>query len=362
MRKAILCTLLALATGAPAQTSTSKYKPGVTPEGAVYYLPKTAVRIAVRVEKAVYTPGDFCAYAHKYLKLDNVSQQPSASYRVVGLDLSPIALADTSKCYAVKFNPKSTASNIVLADNGTLLAVNAAPVATRQPATFAPAPKRKAVSPRTVMSEEILSAGSTAKMAELTAQEIYDIRDSRNQLTRGQADFMPKDGEQLKIMLSQLSQQDEALTSMFKGTLTRDTTEHLMTYCPKRGTAKEVLFRLSGRLGLVDRDDLSGAPYYICVDDEHTVPTPNEAPTGRKGRRADSRKSGENGLYVNVPGKIKVSVLKGTTPVKSLSLYAGQFGTTELLSGELFGRKHTVHLTLDPITGAVNKLDAELPE
>lgn len=362
MKNAILCALLMLGTSVSAQTITSKYEPGVTPEGAVYYLPKTAFRIAVRVEKTTYTPGDFCAYARKYLKLNDVSQQPSVTYKVIGLDMSPIALADTSKCYAVKFNPKSAASNFALADNGTLLAVNATPAAIKQPATFVPAPKREAANPRAMMSEEILAAGSTAKMAELTAQEIYDIRDSKNQLTRGQADFMPKDGEQLNIMLSQLSQQDEALTSMFKGTLTRDTTEHLMTYCPKRGTEKEVLFRLSSHLGMVDRDDLSGAPYYICIDDEHTVPLPEEAPADKKGRRAVQKKPSENGLYVNVPGKIKVSVLKGTTPVKLLSVYAGQFGTTELLSGELFNRKHTVHLTLDPITGAVSKFDAELPK
>ena len=37
-----------------AQTSTSSYQPGVTPEGMVYFLPKTAVRIVVQVEKTSY--------------------------------------------------------------------------------------------------------------------------------------------------------------------------------------------------------------------------------------------------------------------------------------------------------------------
>lgn len=47
------------------------------------------------------------------------------------------------------------------------------------------------------MTEEILIAGSTAKMAELVAKEIYNIRESKNSLTRGQADYMPKDGAAL---------------------------------------------------------------------------------------------------------------------------------------------------------------------
>ena len=40
------------------------------------------------------------------------------------------------------------------------------------------------------MNQEILSAGSNAKIAELTAEEIYDIRDSRTALIKGEADNM----------------------------------------------------------------------------------------------------------------------------------------------------------------------------
>ncbi len=64
--------LLAICCGAMAQTPISKYKPGVTPEGAVYYLPKTALRIVVQVEKTTYTPGDFCIYADRFLRLKDV--------------------------------------------------------------------------------------------------------------------------------------------------------------------------------------------------------------------------------------------------------------------------------------------------
>ena len=72
------------------------------------------------------------------------------------------------------------------------------------PERFVPAPKQPQPNPNDYMNEDILSAGSTAKMAELTAKDIYDIRESRNQLARGQADFMPKDGTQLRIMMENL--------------------------------------------------------------------------------------------------------------------------------------------------------------
>lgn len=77
-----------------------------------------------------------------------------------------------------------------------------------QPATT----QKKKINPRDFLTEEILMAGSTAKMAELVAKEIYNIRESKNALVRGQADNMPKDGEQLKIMLANLEEQEAAMT------------------------------------------------------------------------------------------------------------------------------------------------------
>ena len=65
--------------------------------------------------------------------------------------------------------------------------------------------------PRDFLTEEILMASSTAKMAELVAKEIYNIRESKNALLRGQADNTPSDGAQLKIMLDNLNLQEEAL-------------------------------------------------------------------------------------------------------------------------------------------------------
>ena len=62
------------------------------------------------------------------------------------------------------------------------------------------------MNPRRYLTEEILAAGSTAKMAELTAREIYDLRENRSLLIKGQADFMPQDGQQLKLMLQQHNQ------------------------------------------------------------------------------------------------------------------------------------------------------------
>lgn len=275
-RATALAASLLTAAAAVGQTSVSPYRPGLTGEGAVYFLPKTALRISVLVEKTTYTPGDLASYAQRYLRLTNVGLEPTVSHRVISVGQMAVGVADETKCYAVKYNPATVAANVVLSDDGCLLAVNAEADRPELPAPFRPAEMEEAPNPRLFMGEEILAAGSTAKMAELTAQEIYDIRENRSMLVKGQADFMPKDGEQLRLMLNQLEKQDKALTSMFQGVTVRDTTEHIITFIPDGPVNRHLLFRLSKELGMVDADDLSGAPFYISIDDLTSLPPTDE--------------------------------------------------------------------------------------
>jgi len=329
----------------------SSYQPGLTTEGAIYYLPKTALRFTVQVARTQYTPGEYAAYAERYLALHDIRTEATSAYRLTHVDMMPVGQADTAKCYAIKVNPKTTAANIEISKDGTLLAINSDAPRTIFPEAFRPARKPAAVNPRQFLNEEILSAGSTAKRAELIAQEIYNIRESKNQLTRGEADYMPKDGEQLRIMLAQLDQQDQALSQLFTGTTTSDTTEYVLTVCPMEETKQQVFFRLSQKLGVVDADDLSGAPLYLTVEDLHTVPAPIE--TGKK------KKKSEEGIYVNVPGRIRVTVSQAGETLLTQELPAGQFGNVELLGEELFNRKFITHITLNPTHGGVEKLESE---
>lgn len=336
-----------------AQTVISSFRPGVTEQGAVYCLPKTAVRVTVQIEKTTYTPGEFCKYADRYLRLKDVSASATTAFRITAIRQEAVPVADTTKCYAVKFDPKTVAANIALSDDGVLRAVNATPKDIPLQPRFTPAPRPETVSPRQFMSEEILAAGSTAKMAELTAREIYDIRESRSLLVKGQADNMPKDGAQLQLMLNTLDLQDCALTSLFAGTVSKDTTEQVVTIVPDKETDRTLLFRFSTKLGLVDADDLAGVPYYIRIVNLHTALMPDV--------NAKKKAKQEQGVYVNVPGRMKSTIFNASETLLTTELPAPQFGTTELLSSALFNKRYTTHLTLHSLSGAIEKLDAEQP-
>ena len=335
-----------------AQTAVSTYLPGVTPEGVIYLLPKTGIRISVLVEKTTYTPGELCKYAERYLRIKDVSPTPSVSYRITGIRQEAYAVADTSKHYAIEFNAKTVATNIRLSDDGVLLAINAEPNKLPVTKPFVAASHPASVNPRQYMNEETLAAGSTAKMAELIAQDIYEIRESRNLLVRGQADNMPKDGEQLRLMLNQLDKQDQAMTSLFTGTTTRDTIEHTITIIPDKASDRQLLFRFSQKIGLLESDDLAGVPYYYMIEDLKTVP-PAEVIDPKK------QKKQAQGIYVNVPGKLRSTISDAQGIVNTAEFPAGQFGNVELLSGALFNKRYTTRLWLHPLSGAVDKIDVE---
>ncbi len=363
--KKLLTAAMLIASGAmaTAQTQVTEYRPGMTAEGVVYYLPKTTVKVAVKVEKTTYTPGEFCKYADKYLRLSNVREDSYNTYRLIDTKIWSYGEADKQKAFAVKVNAKTAVCNLKLADDGRLLAVNAdAPAEKPLPQPFEAAKKEAPANPRSFLSQEILAAGSVTKMAELTASEIYDIRESRNSLTRGEADFMPKDGEQLRLMLSSLDQQDKALSSMFSGTVSKDTIEMVFTITPDKEINKKVLFRMSEKLGLLDKDDMAGAPYYLSVKDLQTLPKQqvlDEKAQKAKEKAEQAAKEKGNVLYVNVPSKMLVTIAAGNNKVAEYETTAGQFGRVELLSGDLFNKRFTTHLTLDPQSGAVDKLVAE---
>lgn len=350
---AIIVTTLLFALGVSAQVT--PYTPGITTDGLIYRLPKTAIRLQLIVERTTYTPGEFCGYSELYLGTPNPSSEPATSYKIVGISSETYGVADTTKCYAVKFNNKLMTTNAELTDDGFLLAINGEGLKVQSKLEKIPvfSNAEKPLKPRDFMSSDILKAGSVSKMAQLTAEEIYDIRDSRNQLNRGEADFMPKDGEQLKVMLNNLATQEKALTQAFLGATIKDTLAYNLEYCPKGEVKREILARFSKHLGLLESDNVSGAPLYITVTDLHTLPAEQIDPKAKK--------KVDDGIVVNIPSRARITIEDGEKRIQPYYFESpmAQLGRTDILSNDLFGKKMVTVLQLSPVTGAVIKLESK---
>ena len=326
------------------------YVPGATTEGIVYYLPKTQLEIKVTVTHSIYTPGELCQYAERYLKLKNISAQPSQHWEIKDIQVNSIGIPDTAKVYSIKLKDKSVMAQVDLTENGIIRAINTNYPTTPAITSTEAKAKEKRIDPRDFMTEEILLAGSTNKTAELIAREIYNIRESKNSLNRGQADYMPQDGSALRIMLDNLNAQEKAMTEMFSGFT--ETFDKTFTFYvnPEKEMTNHVIFRFSKKQGILKDNDLAGEPFYLSLTNEQALPTPTEEVKAKK--RPD-------GIIYNIPGK-------GTVTIKNLNkvyykekLPITQFGETEILVNQLFNKKVNTRVIFNPETGGIIKIDKD---
>lgn len=335
-----------------AQTQITPYRPGITTEGITYFLPKTQLHIILRADKETYLPGEYATFARRFLGIENVGTKKTEKWTLRSVEVIPFGSADKSKSYTIALNHKTSAPLVSLAPDGRLLGINTkvAPLPPLEKGTITQIQKPRNNAHR-FKTQEVIRAGNLTAKAETTAQEIYDIRENRTLLAKGQADFNPKDGEQLRLMLARLDEQEEALTSLFIGTTNKEAYSFVFEYIPQKEVVREELFRFSKHLGLLETDDLAGYPIYISIEDKRTLPAEEEAPRKKKKEEEDLR-------YCN-PSSALVKIFTSERTLYEESIPIAQFGRIEHLGGVLFNKKFNTRVTLSPITGSIENIDLE---
>lgn len=345
-RQYIMMLLSLFSLGMKAQVSV--FNPAVTADGVNYILPKTELHVKVSAIKTTFVPGEYSRFADRYLRISDARSEGEVSWQVTSMSASTVGVPDTLKRYTVKAKDKSLLPKVQLSPEGFMMAINTN--VEGEKAVLIPAGRstNHKLDYRKYLNEEMLSATSTSKLAELVAQEILDIRDSKNQIKRGQVESMPKDGESLRIVLDALDVQEEALMQLFVGYTDTLYCTREYTLLPEGDVVDSVLFRFSKKLGYVDVDDLAGEPVIVNINDKHTVTMPTE-------KEAAKRKL--TGLVYNVPSVASVSVSYGDTNCVSVELPFAQFGMVEVLGPTLFGNQVTTKVTFDTSTGGVKLIE-----
>lgn len=322
-------------------------------EGIVYYLPKTEIEVYVVGEKKEYIPGELCQYANRFLGINNISTTASIDWSIKNIKINTIGLPDENNAFSIKLKDKSMASLVELTDNGIIKSINSTNSFITPKIKNELRKKDNKLNPRDYMTEEMLNATSTTKLAELVAKEIYNIRESKNSLTRGQADYMPQDGSALKLMLENLDKQEKALTQMFSGTTSVSEKEFVFNFTPNKDNIKEVLFRISKKLGIISSDNLAGEPVYIAITKIGGVSSEKE----NTGKEKDKKK--EDGVIYNIPGKGNITISTSSKVYVNTNALITQFGSTEILSNGLFKKKINTKVLFSPITGGIMKIDKD---
>lgn len=337
-----------------AQGQSSAYQPGVTQDGVSYWLPKTMITVTVTAQKQAFKPGEFSRYAERYLRLSDVKDKAEEVWSIKDIKVSTVGVPDKDNLYTLTFPAKGNRPYFELTNDGVIRGVN---VRTKeQPAqnVQAQAPKQvKKVNPQEYMTEEILMASSTAKMAELTAKEIYNIRESRNNITRGQADFVPTDGESLKFMLESLTAQETALLTLFSGTNETEDITFTINVTPDEALSKQILFRFSSKLGVLPIDNLAGEPVWIDLTDRKMSDNYTIDPDQQKKLQSSKSKKEASFLYYRLPGRAALRIYNNRTTFLEQEIQIAQFGNVETISSSIMGKMADTKITFDTTTGAV---------
>ena len=321
--------------------------------GLVYSLPTTHLRIEVEMEKTIRKAGPYYQYAQRYLSISRPITEDSQSWKLKSVSITPYGVPDEENRYLVKFKG-GTGVYMVLSEDGLPLAINReVPEENKpkRPAKKKDEPSLTAEDLVMALPGELLVSESIAKRAQIAAQEIYKIRESRTAFTTGEADQMP-DGEALKLILAQLDEQERALMALFAGRERTETITKVIDYCPTEEVSREVLFRVSDAEGLVKSDNLGGDPVYISVE----ITQQGEMPVDEKG---EELKMPKNAVAYNIPGKAMVTLRYNGRNMVKQEVDVSQFGIDYGLDPSIFtSKKLPYSLLFYPETGALKDLKA----
>lgn len=352
MNKIITCILLSAAVfGASAQQTRLLTADKHNEYGLVYTLPTTALSIEVTAQRTVELAGPYWQYAKKYIGTDNVIRQDAEKWEILNVRVTPYGVADRETQYLMQLKPGAI-TYIAVGDDDMLLAINKEVEAAPVPGTSSAGSLKGRPDVREYLQyvdEDFVSSQSSAKQAQNLASNMMEVRDAKVSLTRGTAETMPADGQQLKLMLASLKHQEEAFGAAFAGIVQRDTVTRVFTYVPG-DEDKAILFRMSDFAGFVDFDDYAGDPVYINVTDVKN----SELPTNANG---EVKKLPKDAVMYRIPGTAKVSLtFKGKTLWSGNNEFA-QYGVDFGLQPSLFSdKKARSYAVFDTATGALREI------
>lgn len=325
-----------------------------------YTLPKTAVDIVIESEISEKQPGEFSNYARRYLNLDDVVRQPSQSATIKSITIVPVAVPDTSARFSMQFKGQGItyvmldAANAPMSINTENTAKLSAPELPAAQAAL-PTPLETEAAKQAV-TREMSQSASQSKRAELAAQRIFELREFRNDLISGQAENTPPDGRSLELALDNLTAQEAALTAMFAGTTKTRTEVNVVRFVPDSTEVEDlVIARLSPTEGIVEADNLTGAPIYLNL----TIDEKGQTPTDEKGVELAMPKGA---VAYRVPGRATISLEYDGKERARKSFEVAQLGIVFGLDPKVFtNKKAPAFLIFNPLTGGIDTLGTLQP-
>lgn len=349
---AALMLLMGIAS-ASAQVRTEQYFTHSMPDNSVVYaLPKTFLQAEVIVEEVQETPGELALYARQYLGREDAILAPSKSFRLKGVKLGSYGVPDEERRFSVKFRRNNSATFVSLTPDGLLMGINHAGVQLETPQenkskSGENQSQKRRLSP---MPPEYIQATTTAKKAEIAAEELYRIRDSRTRVVSGESEQPFTDGGALRLAIERLDQAEQQITQYFMGEKSSSEEQHLVQGLdPMAGEGEAVVaFRFSEQEGLLPADDLRGEPIYLAVKVLEQAQQLDDREQKRKERDLS------RGVPYVVPGRVLATLTYRGAKIAEQEIPVAQLGALEALDAALFTTKGVrTAISFYPSTGSI---------
>lgn len=337
-----------------AQVRTERYEVSQMENNVVTYtLPETYIYLVCDVEEEIAVPGEFALYAERYLGVKDAVMSESHLFRLKGVKIGTYGVPVDSLKYSTRFSGHNNATNVTLSSDGLLLAINAPEVnipalpESREGHIEATNPGEGLFG----MTREYIRATTPAKKAQIAAEEIFRLRESRTAVISGESEQPFPDGEAMKVALEGLDKSEMGLMEKFTGTVRRaQHTIVLKGIKPQEG--EEVVARFSRHSGILDKDDLRGEPLLLTVRVTERAPEPDERDRKKKERRLS------RGVVYTMPGRATIT-LRSADKIEAEGDYPiAQYGTQEALESVLFtDRNKVTAVYLDAATGGILRVE-----
>ncbi|MCC8153858.1 MAG: DUF4831 family protein, partial [Tannerellaceae bacterium] len=303
MKHLLIITSLLLSGTLIAQTKVIKHTAVKSNNyGITYSLPKTSLLVRAEVTKVTCEAGPYYKFAEKYLGVKDAVAEDKVYYELGKVTLTNKGIPDPDQTYMIEFKAGTVTPYTYLTEDGLLCTINAdyLPDEKYSSGTQQTESSQQTFNPA-VLPEELLLAGNTTREAEIAARQIYRIRESRLNIITGEADNIPPDGEAMRLIMEQLDAQEKALTTLFTGSIVKETSYQEFQIIPYDNIERDVLFRFSNLLGILEPDDLGGVPVYINLK-------ATERTSAMESKEAEKKQKSLKGVVYNLPGKANVEI------------------------------------------------------
>ncbi|MBR1809189.1 MAG: DUF4831 family protein [Paludibacteraceae bacterium] len=314
----------------------------------IYYMPRTELVFEIEYEQITAERGMFYQYSERYLGTKDIVLENSVTYELKNVQLRTRTKADPDRAYTIPLNQKTLANCAVRLNNkGLIECINCESEATKTSEQHKPADCKQSKTAKPSLAipflEDQMLSGSIGKMAEGTAKQIYSIRENRLNLLAGEVEHTPADGTAMRLVLSEMDKQEEALTQLFLGKIQKKIIVKTVTLIPESGCEDSVIFRFSKHEGLVDSDDMSGEPFTLTI----VAHKQDYAPAAE-----GDKQPAPSAVWQNLAGNADITLTDGEKLLVSKNIPVAQFGVAVPLAQELFAKRKT-QVRFDTRTGSV---------